>query len=210
MIDVLVADDHTLVREGLKEILSESSDIAVAGEASNGREVMVQISKYDYDAVLLDISMPGRSGLEVLKDLKAVKPNLPVLMLSMHPEELYAIRALKAGASGYLTKDAAPDELIQAVRKICAGGRYVTASLAEKLAFQLTGGLEGNLHEKLSDRQYEIMCLIARGKTVSEIANELSLSVKTVSTHRARLLEKMGMKTNAEIMHYCIQNGLVD
>lgn len=207
MITLLLADDHKLVREGFKEILSQSSDITVGGEASNGRDVLTEISKHDYDAVVLDISMPGRSGLDVLKDLKSLKPNLPVLMLSMHPEEHYAIRALKSGASGYLTKDAAADELIQAVRKIHSGGRFITSSLAEKLAFQLSGGLEDNLHDRLSDREYEVMCGIASGKTVSEIARDLCLSAKTISTYRARALEKMGMKTNAELTYYAIKHG---
>lgn len=210
MINVLVADDHTLVREGLKGILAETTDIAVGGEASNGRDVVTKISEHDYDLVILDISMPGRSGLDVLKDLKSLKPNLPVLILSMHPEEHYAVRALKSGASGYLTKDVASEELVQAVRKIHTGGKYVTASLAEKLAFLVTEEMGQTLHEKLSDRQYEIMCLIAEGKTVSQIAGKLSLSVKTVSTHRTRLLEKMGMKTNAELTYYAIKNGLVE
>lgn len=210
MINVLVADDHTLVREGLKGILAETTDITVGGEASNGRDVVTKISEHDYDVVILDISMPGRSGLDVLKDLKSLKPNLPVLILSMHPEEHYAVRALKSGASGYLTKDVASEELVQAVRKIHTGGKYVTASLAEKLAFLVTEEMGQTLHEKLSDRQYEIMCLIAQGKTVSQIAGKLSLSVKTVSTHRTRLLEKMGMKTNAELTYYAIKNGLVE
>ncbi|MFQ6616926.1 MAG: response regulator [Fidelibacterota bacterium] len=210
MIQVLVADDHRLVRQGLMEILSESSDIVVTGEASNGRDVLTKISKHDYDAVLLDISMPGRSGLDILKDLKSLKPDLPVLMLSMHPEEHYAIRALKAGASGYLTKDVAPEKLIQAVRKVSTGRKYITASLAEKLAFQLSEGVEGNPHDRLSDREYEVMCRIASGKTVSEIARDLSLSVKTISTYRARALDKMGMKTNAELTHYAIKRGLIE
>lgn len=209
MIKLLIADDHIIVREGLKKIIAESLDITVADEASNGQEVLDKVWKNDYDVVLLDISMPGRSGLDILKQLKSEQPELPVLILSMHPEEQYAVRVLKAGASGYLTKESAPDELITAIRKVASGRKYVTASLAEKLAFDLQTNTDKQLHETLSDREYQVMCMIARGKTLKEIAEELSLSTKTISTYRARLLEKMKMSNNAQLTHYAIQNKLV-
>lgn len=210
MIKILVADDHTIVREGLKQILAETSDIVVTGEAANAQEILNKIFKSDYDVVLLDISMPGKSGLDILKDLKSIKPKLPVLILSMHPEEQYAVRVLKSGASGYLTKGSAPDELITAIRKVSLGGKYVSSVLAEKLAFNLEKDTKKPIHETLSDREFQVMCMIASGKAVSEIAEELLLSVKTVSTYRARILEKMKMKNNAEITYYAIKNGLVD
>lgn len=210
MIKVLVADDHTIVREGLKQILAETSDIVVSGEAANGQEILNKIFKNDYDVVLLDISMPGKSGLDILKDLKSIKPKLPVLILSMHPEEQYAVRVLKSGASGYLTKESAPDELITAIRKVSLGGKYVSSILAEKLAFNLEKDTKKPIHETLSDREFQVMCMISSGKVISEIAEELLLSVKTISTYRARILEKMKMKNNAEITYYAIKNGLVD
>ena len=209
MLKILVVDDHTIVREGLKQILSEVSDIIVAGEASDGNQALNQVYKGDYDLVLLDIAMPGIRGLDVLKQLKTEKPDLPILMLSMYPEEQYAVRTLKAGASGYLTKESAPEELIAAIRKVCAGGKYVTSSLAEKLALYLETDFEKSAHELLSDREYQVVLMIASGKTVSQIATELSLSVKTISTNRSRALTKMGMKTNAELTYYAIKHGLV-
>lgn len=210
MLRILVADDHAVVREGLKQILSGMVGVTVSGEASDGVQALDQARKGDYDLVLLDIAMPGMSGLDVLKQLKSEKPDLPILMLSMYPEEQYAIRTLKAGASGYLAKESAPEELVAAVRKVCQGGKYVTSSLAEKLATYLKSDMERPPHERLSDREYQVVLMIASGKPVSEIANELSLSVKTISTNRSRALEKMGMKNNAEITHYAIKNGLVD
>ena len=220
MLKILVVDDHTIVREGLKQILSEVPDIIVAGEASDGNQALNQVYKGDYDLVLLDIAMPGIRGLDVLKQLKTEKPDLPILMLSMYPEEQYAVRTLKAGASGYLTKESAPEELIAAIRKVCAGGKYVTSSLAEKLASYLESDLEKpalyletdfekSAHELLSDREYQVVLMIASGKTVSQIAMDLSLSVKTISTNRSRALTKMGMKTNAELTYYAIKHGLV-
>ena len=209
MLKILVVDDHTIVREGLKQILSEVPDIIVAGEASDGNQALNQVYKGDYDLVLLDIAMPGIRGLDVLKQLKTEKPDLPILMLSMYPEEQYAVRTLKAGASGYLTKESAPEELIAAIRKVCAGGKYVTSSLAEKLALYLETDFEKSAHELLSDREYQVVLMIASGKTVSQIATELSLSVKTISTNRSRALTKMGMKTNAELTYYAIKHGLV-
>jgi len=209
VIKILVADDHAIVREGLKQILVETSDIIVAGEASDGNQALNQVRKGDYDLVLLDIAMPGLSGLEVLKQLKSERPDLPVLMLSMYPEEQYAVRTLRAGASGYLTKQSAPDELIAAIRKVCMGGKYVTSSLAENLAFYLEMDSDRPAHELLSDREYQVMLMIGSGKRVKEIADELSLSVKTISTNRSRALRKMGMKTNAEFTYYAIKHDLV-
>ncbi|MCF7972612.1 MAG: response regulator transcription factor [Phycisphaerae bacterium] len=210
MLKILVADDHMVVREGLKQILGEVPDIIVAGEASDGVETLHKIREDHYDLVLLDIAMPGLSGLDVLKQLKSEKPELPVLMLSMYPEEQYAVRTLKAGASGYLTKESASDELIAAIRKVCSGGKYVTASLAEKLASCLDTYSETPVHERLSDREYQVVRMIASGKTVTEIADALCLSVKTISTNRSRALTKMGMKTNAEITYYAIKHDLVE
>ena len=208
-IKILIADDHPIVRAGFKQVLSDTPDMLVADEAGNGQEVLNLIGKKDYDLVLLDISMPGRSGLEILKDLKSEKPKLPVLILSIYPEEQYAVRALRAGASGYMTKASAANELIAAIRKISAGGKYISASLAEKLAFYLDGDATRPPHETLSDREYQVMLMIASGKTVTEIADELCLSVKTISTYRTHILEKMKMKNNAEITLYAVQNKLV-
>jgi DNA-binding NarL/FixJ family response regulator len=210
MIRILVADDHAVVREGVKQILANLDDMKVSGEAGSGPETLAMLDRQDYDLVLLDISMPGRSGLEILEDIRNVRPKLPVLVLSMHPEEQYALRALRAGAAGYLTKASAPQELIGAIRKAAKGGKYVTASLAEKLAFQLDMDAVKPRHETLSNRELQIMLMIAAGKSVSEIAAELSLSVKTVSTYRVRLLAKLGMKTNAEMMRFAIEEGLAD
>jgi two-component system, NarL family, invasion response regulator UvrY len=208
-IKILIADDHPIVRAGFKQVISDMPDMLVADEAGNGQEVLNFIRKKDYDLVLLDISMPGRSGLEVLKDLKSEKPKLPVLILSIYPEEQYAIRALRAGASGYMTKASAPNELIAAIRKISEGGKYISASLAEKLTYYLDGDASKPPHETLSDREYQVMLMIASGKTVTEIADELCLSVKTISTYRTHILDKMKMKNNAEITLYAVQNKLV-
>jgi len=210
MIKILIADDHAVVREGLKQIISETSDMIVADEADNGQDVLDKVSEQNFDVVLLDITMPGRSGLDVLKQLKSKKPKLPVLMLSVHPEEQYAVRTLKSGADGYLTKGSATDELIAAIRKISQGKKYISSSLAEKLAFDLDLDHEKPRHEMLSDREYQVMSMIASGKSVKEIADELSLSVQTISTYRSRILEKMKMKNNAEIIYYAVKQGLVD
>jgi len=210
MIRILIADDHTLVREGLKQILSDLPDMAVTDEASNGKEVLDKVRENDFDVVLLDISMPGQSGVDILKQIKLIKPKLPVLILSMYPEEKYAIRTLRAGASGYLTKDSVPDELIEALRTVSLGKRYITYTLAEKIAYDWDVDAKKPLHERLSDREYQVMCMIASGKAVSQIAKEISLSVKTISTHRARIMKKMNMKNNAELTHYAIKHGLVD
>ena len=210
MIKILIADDHAIVREGLKQILAETADMLVAGEATNGREVLEQVRKEDFDLVLLDIAMPGKDGLETLKELKLEKPKLPVLVLSIYPEEQYAVRLLKAGAAGYLTKESAPEELIAAIRKVSQKGKYISASLAEKLAFYLETDVEKPVHEMLSDREHKVMLLIASGKTVTEIADEMCLSIKTISTYRVRALNKMGLKNNAEFTYYALKHGLVD
>jgi len=210
VIKILIADDHAVVRRGLKQILAEEPNMAVFGEACNAQEVLKNVREQNWDIVILDITMPDRSGLEVLKELKNIRPKLPVLILSIHPEEQYAVRVLKAGAAGYMTKESAPEELVKAVRKVIRGSKYISPSLAEKLAFDLETDSEKPLHETLSDREYQVMCMIASGKTVKEIAKKLYLSVKTISTHRARILGKMKMKTNAELTHYAIKNRLVD
>jgi len=206
---VLLADDHTLFREGLKKILSGASELVVAGEAASGDEVLRKIETEHYDVIVLDIAMPGKNGLDVLKELRSRKPGLPVLILTMYPEEQYAVRVLKAGAAGYLTKESAPGELITAIRRISRGRKYVSPALAEKLASDLGRIEKGPPHEQLSDREYQVMCLLASGKTIKFIADELRLSPPTISTYRARVLDKMSMKSNAEITRYAIENGLV-
>jgi two-component system, NarL family, invasion response regulator UvrY len=209
MIRVLIVDDHTIMRQGLKQILAETRDIVVIAEACNGQEAIEQVRQTDFDVVLLDVSMPAMDGFSALGLIKQERPDLRVLMLSMYPEEQYAVRLLKAGAAGYLTKESASEELIGAIRKIADGRRYITLALAESLAFALGPEAEQPPHELLSDREFQVMQAIASGKSVSDIAGELSLSVKTVSTYRTRILEKMGLKTNAEIMRYAMQEGLV-
>ena len=208
-IKILIADDHAIVRRGLKEILEDTPDIVAAGEASNGREVLEKLQAESWDVLVLDITMPGRSGLDILKDIRQMKPELPVLILSMHAEEQFATRMIKAGAAGYLNKESAPEELVKAIRKVYSGGKYVSAAQAERMVDELTGDSNKQPHELLSDREYEILCLIASGRTPTQIAKQLSLSVKTVSTYRARILEKMRLTTNAELTHYAIKTGLV-
>ena len=210
MINVVVVDDHAVVREGIKRIVSESGGMTVSGEASDGHEAIRVIKNQPCDVVLLDITMPNKSGLDVLKELHAASPRLPVLVLSMHPEDQYAVRVLRAGASGYVTKDSAPAKLVHAIRKVVRGGKYVSPSLAEKLVYDLGTDTAKPVHEILSDREYQVLCMIASGKTVTEVAQELALSVKTISTYRARLLEKLNMKNNAELTRYAIKEGLVD
>jgi len=207
---VLIADDHAVFRRGLKETIGEVFPKVTFGEAKTAQETVSLVRQQDWEIVILDISMPGLSGLDILDDVRRLRPKLPVLFLSMHPEEQYARRALKSGAAGYLTKDSIPDELKDAVRRILAGGRYVSATLAEKLAFDLRGGADTPVHELLSSREFQVLRMIASGKTVKQIADEISLSVKTVSTYRARILEKAGMKTTAELIRYAIQAQLVD
>jgi|WetSurMetagenome_2_1015567.scaffolds.fasta_scaffold409875_1 two-component system, NarL family, invasion response regulator UvrY len=210
MIRILVADDHAIVREGLKQILGDVNDMSVSDEAADGQEALAKIRGGQFDVVLLDISLPGRSGLEILKEIKAERPKLPVLILSMHAEEQYAVRTLRAGASGYLTKASAPDELIGAIRKVSSGRKYVSASLAEKLALELDIDTKKPPHAILSDREYQVMLMLASGKSVKEIAGELCLSVKTISTYRSRMMEKMNMKKNAELTLYAVRNHLID
>ena len=209
-IRVFIADDHAIVRAGLKQILAEERDIVVAGEAENGLDATKLIGKARCHVMLLDISLPDRNGIDVLKQVKKDRPELAVLMLSMHREDQYAIRALKAGASGYLTKQSAPKELVTAIRQVASGQKYVSAALAQTLASQIGEDHEAAVHETLSDREYQTLTMIASGMTVSEIAKELSLSVKTISEYRARLLVKMKLKTSAELTTYAIRNGLVD
>jgi two-component system invasion response regulator UvrY len=208
MIRVLVADDHAVVRRGVRQIVNEAPDMVVSGEASTGHQVLQQVETYDYDVLVLDISMPEKNGLEVLKQLQVLKLDLHILILSMYPEKQYAMRALKAGAAGYLTKESAPDELVAAIRKVAQGEKYITQSLAEKLAADLEGTGRTFPHEALSDREYQVMILLAAGKSLTEIAEELSLSVKTVSTYRARILAKLSLRSTAEIIRYVFEHGL--
>ena len=209
-IKVLIVDDHPIVREGLKQILAETPDLIVAGEASTAEEALTKVKNGDWSVVVLDISLPDRNGLDVLKQIKAQKPELPILILTMHDEEQYAMRVLKAGASGYVTKESAPEQLAEAIAKIAQGRKYVSPALAEKLIFNL--GPDGHhvSHEILSDREFQVFGMIAAGKSVKEIGEELNLSIKTVSTHRARILQKMKMSKNAELIHYAIRNRLVN
>jgi DNA-binding NarL/FixJ family response regulator len=210
IIKVFIADDHAIVREGLKQILAETGDIVVAGEAENGFDAIKLFRKSGCQVMLLDISLPDRSGIDVLKQIKKEKPELAVLMLSMHREDQYAIRSLKAGAAGYLTKQSAPRELVTAIRQVGAGLKYISPALAQELANHVGEDHEAAPHETLSDREYQTLTMIASGKTVSAIARELSLSVKTVSEYRARLLVKMNLKNSAELTHYAIKNQLIE
>jgi len=207
---VLIADDHPVVRQGLRQMLAVESDLTVVGEARNGQEVVELSRRVTWEVAVLDYNMPGKNGLELIKELRQRYPGRAVLVLSMYPEDHYAVRALKAGAAGYLTKESAPEELVSAIRKVGGGGRYVTPTLGEKLALELEDNRGKPLHETLSDREYQVMWMIASGKTVRQIADELFLSPNTVSTHRTRILRKMGMKSNAELMHYAIAHHLVD
>lgn len=209
MIRIAVADDHAIVREGFKQILSDCPDIQVAGEAKNGKDMLELLRRDSFDAVVLDISLPDRSGLDVLKEIRKTHPSLPVLILTMHAEEQYALRVFKAGASGYLTKESAPEQLVNAVQKVASGGKYISPQLAEKLVGDLGSDSLRPPHETLSDREFQVLCFLASGKTAGQIAAELDLSVKTVSTYRTRILEKMRLNNNAELIHYAIQNGLV-
>jgi DNA-binding NarL/FixJ family response regulator len=210
MIKVLLADDHAIVRGGLKEILLRHMESVECGEAENAEQVLTQVREHRWDLLILDITMPGRSGLDILADLKQLRPELPVLVLSMLPEDQFGKRVLRAGAFGYLKKESAPEELIQAIRKVLSGGRYVSPALAEKIVLDLNDGANLPLHEGLSAREFEILVMLGSGKTVSQIAEELHLSVTTISTYRARILEKTNMSTTAELMRYAFRNHLVD
>jgi two-component system invasion response regulator UvrY len=210
VIRVLIADDHAILRRGLREILMRALEGAECGEANDAEQVVAQVQNREWDLVILDVSMPGRSGLDVLRDLRALRPKLPILVLSMHPEDQYGKRILKAGAAGYMNKESAPEELIKAIRRVLAGGRYVSSALAEKLALDLNDNLQREGQEALSHREFEILRMIALGKTVSQIAEELHLGVSTVSTYRARILEKMRMTTTAELMYYALRHHVVD
>ena len=210
MINILIVDDHAVVRAGLRQIISGVSDMTVSDEADGGAEALTKIRKKGCSMVVLDISMPDKSGLDVLKEIKNEHPKLPVLMLSMYPEDQYAVRSLRSGASGYMTKDSAPEELVIAIRTVAAGRKYISSDLAERLAFNLDVDMKKDPHEMLSDREYQVLCMIASGKTISEIADQLSLSVKTISTYRSRILEKMQLKNNSELTNYAIRNHLID
>ena len=210
MINIIIADDHAVVRKGLKQIFDETLDLFVADEASSGLELLEKVRKNKFDVVILDISMPGKDGLDTLKELKNERPDLPVLIFTIYPEEQYAVRVIKAGAAGYVNKESETDVLIEAIRKVSQGRKYISPDLAELLATNLESSGEAPLHESLSDREYQVMCMIASGKTATDIAKELSLSINTISTYRLRILEKMGLKNNAEITHYAVKNKLVD
>ncbi len=207
MIRILLADDHAMVRAGLKEILADTGDIEVTAEATNGQEVLARVRGQEFDLAVLDMSMPGRSGIELIR---AEKPKLRILILSMHSEEQYAVRALKAGASGYLSKESAADQLVAAIRRVAAGGAYVSPETAERLALGATGAMDALPHTRLSDREFQVFQLIARGGAVGEIARQLSLSGKTVSTHKTRILEKMGFANQAELIRYALEHKLLD
>ena len=210
MIKLLIADDHPIVREGLKQIIRNAPDIIISGEANDGIEVLSKIKKENYDVILLDISMPRKNGIEILNEIRKEKIKSRILILSIHPEEQYAMRALKAGAYGYLTKDSVPNELISAIRKVSMGEKYIRPSLTEKLVDALKVGFDKPVHEALSNREYQVMLLLASGKSMQEIAKELFLSVKTVSTYKTRILKKMKMKNTFEIIYYAIKNKLVE
>jgi len=208
MIRLVVADDHTIVREGLKQILAAASDLRVVGEASDGHQVMERVRALDFDLLLLDMSMPGKSGIELIKQVKAEKPKLRVLVLSMHEEKQYAVRAIKAGASGYVTKDSAGTQLVTAIRKVAGGGAFITAEVAEQLALGAMPDAESAPHGRLSDREFEVLRLLVAGHTVTETAAMLNLSGKTVSTHKARLMEKLGIDNQADLVRYAMKHGL--
>lgn len=208
MIRVVIADDHTILREGLRQLLGSAEDITVVAEAADGHQVMTRVRSDEFDVLLLDMSMPGKSGIDLIKQVKAEKPKLRVLVLSMHEEEQYAVRAIKAGASGYVTKDAAATQLVTAIRKVAAGGAFITAEVAEQLALGAMPGAQGPLHTRLSDREYEVFQLLVAGVSVTDIAARLNLSAKTVSTHKARLMEKLGIDNPADLVRYAIRHHL--
>lgn len=210
MIKILIADDHAVVRRGLRQIINDEPDFEVVAEAQNGQEVLDKLESTECNVVVLDITMPDKNGLAVLQEVKATRPRLPILILSMHPEDQFALRALKLGASGYLTKESAPEELVGALRKVISGGKYISSTLAEQLVAEIGSDSPRPSPERLSEREFQVLRMIAQGKTISQIAEDMGLSVKTVSTYRTRLLLKMKMKTNAELVRYAVQHGLVD
>ena len=209
MTRILVVDDHAIVRQGLKQILADTPDLVVAGEASTGQEALEKVRGGEWDVVVLDITLPDRSGLTVLEQLKTQHPELPVLVLSMHGEEQYALRVLKAGAAGYLPKESAPEQLVSAIHKVARGGKYVSPTLMERFVSELGADPHKPRHEILSGREFQVLCMIAGGKSLTQIAEDLGISVKTISTHRTRMLKKMHLKTNADVIHYAIRTGLV-
>ncbi|MCD6586613.1 MAG: response regulator transcription factor [Desulfobacteraceae bacterium] len=209
MVKIIIADDHSIVREGLKQIIADTPDMMVCDEACDGSELIEKVLLNKYDVVVLDITMPGTNVLDVIKRVKRQRPAIHILILSMHPEEQYAVRVLKAGASGYLTKESAPAELVKAIRKVSQGRKYISTAFAENLADTLLSGRAEPVHATLSDREYQVLCMIASGETVKHIADNLFLSEKTISTYRSRIMQKMNMKNNAEIIHYAIKNMLV-
>lgn len=209
MVKIIIADDHSIVREGLKQIIADTPDMMVCDEACDGSELIEKVLLNKYDVVVLDITMPGTNVLDVIKRVKRQRPAIHILILSMHPEEQYAVRVLKAGASGYLTKESAPAELVKAIRKVSMGRKYISTAFAENLADTLLSGRAEPAHASLSDREYQVLCMIASGETVKHIADNLFLSEKTISTYRSRIMQKMNMKNNAEIIHYAIKNMLV-
>lgn len=210
MIRVVIADDHTILREGLKQLLQSAPDLSVVGEAGDGHEVLARVRGVDFDVLLLDMSMPGRSGMELIRQVKAERPKLRVLVLSMHEEHQYAVRAIRAGAAGYLTKESAALELVAAIRKVAGGGAFISAEVAEQLALSSMPRAEGPPHTLLSDREYQVFRRLVAGAAVTQIAGDLNLSVKTVSTHKARLMEKLGVANQAELIHYALKHRLSD
>lgn len=209
MIKVLIADDHPIVRRGLRQIINESSDLVVGNEVASAADVMAEVAAQRWDVIVLDVSLPGGNGIELIGAIHKLRPEARVLILTGHPEDQYGVRAIRAGAAGFLNKESAPERLTEAIRKIAQGGRYLSASLAETLASLVAGQAHGEAHERLSDREFEVLKLIASGKTVSQIAQGLGLSVKTISTHRTRILKKMGLSTNAELTHYAVRRNIV-
>ncbi|MEI8004662.1 MAG: response regulator transcription factor [Bacteroidota bacterium] len=209
MIEILIVDDHAIVREGLQAILKLEEGISVVGMAKNAAEALKVVTSHKVDVIILDISLPGRNGLEIIKEVKKVQPNVRIIMLSVYPEDRCAIRAFKAGASGYLTKEMAPEMIVEAIRKVSSGGKYITPAIAEKLADELNELNDKTPHERLSDREFDVMCMVGSGKSLIEIAEKLGISDRTVSTYRTRILKKMNLKNNSEIIHYVIDNGLI-
>jgi DNA-binding NarL/FixJ family response regulator len=210
MIRIFITDDHSLIREGLKKIINDEKDISIIGEAGNAKDTMSFVLNKNIDILILDLNLPDKSGLDLLKELKSLKPELKILILSMHPEDRFAMRVLRGGASGYITKESVGEELVRAIRKVYNGGKYVSESLAEMLAFEIQGGGDKPIHEVLSDREFQVLQMIASGKTLAEISETLSLAVTTISTYRARVLEKLNLHSNAELIHYAITNKLLD